>query len=101
MLLQYGDILSAGRMLIAGLALGPMHHYFYGYLIKIWPGRDIQTVTKKVLADQLIMSPVCIGTFFYGMGSMEGKTVAQSTKELKNKFLAVYTVSLHICCLVK
>lgn len=82
-------------MFIAGLVLGPIHHYFYGYMVRIMPARDMRTVTKKLLADQIIMSPLCIVAFFYGMGSMEGKTLVGCTEELKEKFGAVYMVSTY------
>lgn len=81
-------------MFIVGLGFGPLHHYVYGWLNNVLPKRDMGTITKKILFDQLINSPVCILSFFYGMGLMERKSLADINKETSNKFLEVYIVSI-------
>lgn len=79
-------------MTTIGFAFGPLHHYFYVYLNKIYPGTDIMSISKKILADQIVMSPACIATFFYGMGILESKSMAESHDEFKKKFMEVYKV---------
>lgn len=83
-------------MTTIGLAFGPLHHYFYVYLNKIYPKTDLSSITKKILADQFIMSPACIATFFYGMGILEMKSFQEAHQEMKDKFIAVYKVKLNI-----
>lgn len=79
-------------MFIVGLGLGPIHHYFYVWLGKAMPARTFSTVTKKIMIDQFIMSPICIAAFFYSLGVLEFKPIKECTAELKNKFAEVYVV---------
>ncbi|KAH1005428.1 hypothetical protein HUJ04_006420 [Dendroctonus ponderosae] len=80
----------AVRMFIVGLGLGPIHHYYYLYIAKVMPKRDFKTVFTKIGLDQFMMSPICIGTFFYSMGALELKPIEKINEELKKKFLDVY-----------
>lgn len=84
--------LLVARMFTVGLGVGPLHHYFYVWLGKLMPARNIATVTKKIMIDQFIMSPICIAAFFYSMGGLELKPVKECTSELKEKFAEVYVV---------
>lgn len=77
---------------MVGLLFGPLHHYVYGWLQNVLPKRDLKTITKKILFDQLILSPVCILSFFYGMGYMERKPVKAMNEEISKKFVEVYVV---------
>lgn len=85
-------------MTVVGLGFGPLHHYFYSGLNSIWPLADVKSVVKKVMADQLVMSPACILFFFYSAGLLESKTITECGQELKEKFLYVYTVSRRFSC---
>lgn len=80
-------------MFFVGTLMGPLHHYYYVYLDKLMPRADAKTAIKKIMCDQAFASPATIIFFFYGMGLLEKKTLAQSTEELKEKFLYVYMVS--------
>ncbi|XP_050343151.1 mpv17-like protein 2 [Nymphalis io] len=84
------DWSRAGRMLLVGTLMGPMHHYYYIYLDKFLPKANLKTVAQKIMTDQLIASPLTILCFFYGMGYLEKKTFEQSTLEIKEKFRYVY-----------
>ncbi|XP_076266748.1 mpv17-like protein 2 [Rhynchophorus ferrugineus] len=86
---DYGRML---RMFVVGLGLGPIHHYYYLYIARVMPKRDLTTVTKKIALDQFIMSPLCIATFFYSMGLLEDKSVQKMNEELTAKFLDVYVM---------
>jgi len=77
-------------MLIVGTAQGPLNHWWYWWLDRYLPGRKITTIGKKILADQLIASPLGSGSFFLGLGLLEGKTLLQSWEEFSNKFIMVY-----------
>ncbi|XP_017786684.1 PREDICTED: mpv17-like protein 2 isoform X2 [Nicrophorus vespilloides] len=80
------------RLTIVGIAMGPLHHYFYKYLDSYLPRRNLFSVAKKILMDQLVMSPICISLFFYGVGMMEGKAFKECTKEINSKFVEVYMI---------
>ncbi|XP_065155541.1 mpv17-like protein 2 isoform X2 [Atheta coriaria] len=80
------------RMFLVGLSMGPLHHYFYKYLDSYIPKRNLFSITKKILLDQLLMSPVCIAWFFYGMGICENKDLQECTKEINGKFVEVYLI---------
>lgn len=79
-------------MTIVGLGYGPLHHYFYLGMHRLWPVVNLKSVTKKILADQFIMSPVCIIYFFYAAGMLEKKAVSECTDELYEKALELYMV---------
>ncbi|KAG5895518.1 hypothetical protein JTB14_009228 [Gonioctena quinquepunctata] len=81
-----------GRMFIVGLGLGPIHHYYYVWIAKRWPARSAKIISWKILLDQVIMSPICISFFFYGMGALENKPISETTREFKEKFKSVYLV---------
>lgn len=83
-------------MTVVGGLQGPLTHYFYKFLEVLMPTVSIANVFKKVLLDQLILSPICIVSFFLPASLIEGKSWEESKKELKRKFLTVYTVSLNL-----
>lgn len=89
------------RMFIVGLALGPLHHYYYVWIAEKWPARTAKVITWKIMLDQFVMSPLCIATFFYGMGGLERKTIQHMNDEITNKFKEVYLVSIYILVCVK
>jgi len=83
-------------MLLVGLAMGPVHHYWY-----VWLDRYLKAnqVWRKILADQIIAAPFFAFSFFYGMGFLEGRSLAESSDEFKSKFLTVYAVcKLYFIC---
>ena len=43
-----------------GFTSGVMCHYWYNLLDKIYPGKGIKIVFKKIISDQIIFSPFCI-----------------------------------------
>ncbi|XP_018562269.1 mpv17-like protein 2 [Anoplophora glabripennis] len=91
---DYGRL---NRMFLIGLAFGSINHYFYIWMAKIMPDRSKKTARRKLILDQIIMSPLCIIIFFYGMGLMESKSLPECTKELKSKFWDVYVMDFFLC----
>lgn len=81
------------QMFIVGSLQGPMHHFFYGWLARIMPQATVKNAMKKILWDQLVMSPACILMFFYPACLLEKKPFNEATQEIKEKFLTVYVVS--------
>lgn len=54
------------RMAILGMFMGPINHGWYRLLDRVLVGVATRTVFKKVLADQLVMAPVCCSFFYVG-----------------------------------
>uniref|UniRef100_A0A1B6DMH6 Mpv17-like protein 2 n=1 Tax=Clastoptera arizonana TaxID=38151 RepID=A0A1B6DMH6_9HEMI len=86
------DWMRTLNMTAIGLPLGIAQHFFYKYMDLIIPHRTLLSVSKKIILDQLIASPVCIVIFFYGLGLLEKKNFVATQNELKGKFFSVYMV---------
>ncbi|SPP84919.1 mpv17-like protein 2 [Drosophila guanche] len=78
------------RMFVAGALQGPLHHYVYNWMDRIMPARTMTNIAKKILIDQLVMSPACIFIFFYSVCYLEGQTLECTNKELIGKFPYIY-----------
>ena len=79
-------------MFAVGLSQGPPHHYWYVWLDKVLPKRDLRTVFLKIVADQVVAAPFFAITFFFGMGVLEDKRMSECWKEFVKKFPTVYLV---------
>ena len=86
----------SGRMAAVGLSQGPPHHYWYVWLDKLLPKKDLRSVVFKILLDQFIAAPFFAITFFYGMGILEDKRMSECWNEFLQKFPLVYAVRLEI-----
>lgn len=86
------DWQRVAHMAAVGLVLGPVVHYWYGSLDRWLPGTQRRTIVKKVLADQLVASPVFLLIFFMGLGTLEGQVAQDSLKEFKTKFPVTWLV---------
>jgi protein Mpv17 len=75
---------------VVGLSQGPLHHYTYMWMERLLPGNAPKTVFKKILSDQLIVSPVFIVHYFYTTYFLEQKDLRESTDLFKDKFIRVY-----------
>ncbi|CAG0900353.1 unnamed protein product [Darwinula stevensoni] len=84
------DTMRTWRMFVVGLLQGPPHHYWYTWLDKVFRGKDLKTIAKKILSDQFIAAPFFAITFFLGMGYMEGKDFGAILREFNKKFPYVY-----------
>ena len=43
-----------------GFTSGVMCHFWYNFLDRIYPGKGVKIVFKKIFCDQIIFSPICI-----------------------------------------
>lgn len=60
------DWARVGHMATLGLCMGPLNHFWYLHLDRLLPGATGKIVLKKVLADQIVMAPICCSVFYVG-----------------------------------
>jgi len=85
------DWLRTLRMSVVGLALGPMHHYWFKLLDRQLRGTGARIFSKKVLVDQLC-SPMFSSVFISGLALMEGQNVNESLAEYRRKFWKILAI---------
>ena len=54
------------RMAILGFCMGPLNHGWYRLLDRVLVGTSGRIVFRKVLADQMVMAPICCSFFYVG-----------------------------------
>ena len=54
------------RMATLGTCMGPVNHYWYVMLDRLFCGVSGTIIAKKVCLDQLIMAPICCALFYAG-----------------------------------
>lgn len=83
-------------MAASGLTVGLVCHHWYVWLDKTIPGRTLSVVMKKLIVDQLILSPVYISVFFVTVGILERSSIAEMGKEIWEKGTRIYTAEWFI-----
>lgn len=78
------------NMAISGMSIGIVCHYWYNFLDARMARRTIGTVLKKVLVDQVICSPLCIGIFFLTLAVLENSSLAEFKDEIQKKAHRLY-----------
>ena len=75
---------------LTGLVIGPFCHYWYLALDRWFPGRTMRIITKKLVVDQLICSPVVIGSYLAITSWCEGQRGKALKQEIIEKGKTLY-----------
>ncbi|XP_054731506.1 mpv17-like protein 2 [Anastrepha obliqua] len=78
------------RMFFVGALQGPLHHYVYKWMDHVMPVANMRNILRKILIDQVFMSPACILIFFYSACYLEHRSVDETNTELCDKFPIIY-----------
>ncbi|CAI9092603.1 OLC1v1027890C1 [Oldenlandia corymbosa var. corymbosa] len=83
------------KVLLGALYLGPVGHFFHLFLDKLFKGKkDTKTVAKKVVLEQVTISPLnnLMFMIYFGL-AIEGRTWAQVKSKIKKEYPAVQYTS--------
>jgi len=64
-----------------GLTSGLLCHHWYNYLDRVFPGRGLRVVLRKVAWDQIVFSPVCIAACLLVSASLEHQDCRTALKQ--------------------
>ncbi|XP_064625140.1 mpv17-like protein 2 [Lineus longissimus] len=87
---KWVDWERTGNVFKVGALLGVFQHYWYVLLDTKLPGTAGKTMLKKIIADQLVASPVSSAIFVIGISLMEHETCQEAMKGFKEKFPVIY-----------
>ena len=55
------------------ILLGPVLHYWYGFLGRIFPRNDVLTIVKRLAVDQLLFAPVAVASSLSFLAAAQGQ----------------------------
>jgi len=91
------DFGRALRMTTFGVfVLGPVGHYWYGFLDGKFPATSTAVVAKKVFYDEFCMGPPYLLSFFLVMCGLEGRNWAYTREKIKSDFWPVYKADVTV-----
>ena len=89
------------KVVIAGSPYGPLSHYWYIWLDKTFVGTGLKTITKKIIADQLLFSPLYIVGFLCVLAALEHKQTSKTLSEQMKTDIKKHAPDLYTAeCLV-
>ncbi|XP_058467904.1 mpv17-like protein 2 [Malaya genurostris] len=89
--LEFWDRQRTRQMSVSGMTVGIFCHNWYNLMDRMFPGRTLSIVLKKVLIDQTIASPIVILLFFTTLGVLRRASLTETIKEMREKFSRLYT----------
>lgn len=78
--------------------LAPALHYWYGFLIRTFPGTAVSTVVKRVALDQLAFTPVFLASFLSTVMVLDGNAAKVSLDHLTHGCSNVVGGQVIVCC---
>lgn len=97
----YMDILRLGKVVVVGFVIGLFIYYWYKYLDRIFFGRSMRIVIKKVVIDQVICFFIVIVLYLYIILIFEKKIISEINKEIMFKGVVLFVVELFVWFLVQ
>ncbi|KAG7295953.1 hypothetical protein JYU34_021043 [Plutella xylostella] len=84
------DTKRTTHMAISGATVGVLCHNWYKILDKFIVGKSVKMVSKKLILDQFIFSPVMLVIFFGTLALFEEEPLQNFKDELSDKFVTLY-----------
>ncbi|KAJ6692417.1 hypothetical protein OIU79_014210 [Salix purpurea] len=85
------DLVRTSRMAGYGLLIvGPSLHFWFNFMSKLLPKRDLITTFKKIIMGQTIYGPIMTVVFFSSNASLQGENCAEIIARLKRDLLPTF-----------
>ena len=68
-----------------GLTSGFLCHFWYNFLDRKIPGNTIKVITRKIIWDQVVFSPILIVACLGVAGIIERNSITEIQTEIKEK----------------
>lgn len=89
------DYKKSVRMVTVGtFVVAPLVFTWMFLAERMFPGRAIKTVAKKMITDQVVFAPVAISTFYFTTCMLERKSLQQFKEEWLVKFPITYKTGM-------
>ncbi|KAH9620484.1 hypothetical protein KSS87_019586 [Heliosperma pusillum] len=81
------DFIRTLRMAGYGLVgSGPTLHYWFNFMSKVLPGRDVLATAKKMILGQVVYGPIMIVVFFSLNAALQGENAKEIGARLRRDF---------------
>ena len=85
---------SLNLALYGSLVFTPFLHHWYIFLAKKFPGNNIKTVAKKLVADRVFLAPFFVLGFFISQTLMNGGTWKDVENRIEKNFFPVLKMNV-------
>eukprot|EP00092_Neocalanus_flemingeri_P031868 GFUD01034618.1.p1 GENE.GFUD01034618.1~~GFUD01034618.1.p1 ORF type:complete len:187 (+),score=39.65 GFUD01034618.1:67-627(+) len=79
---------SRSFLIFGSLVTGPVTHYLYIALDKLFPGTGLAKSLLRVLTDRLVFSPAFLFLTIYLLGRLQGLTNKEALDAVKEKYFS-------------
>lgn len=90
------DRLRTLKLASTGFTVGFVCHYWYLFLERVYPHNRRGQVLKKIILNQIVLSPVCILIFFATLAIMEASDKQRLIHDLNTKGKDIFMAELFI-----